>query len=91
MSVPQEYVYSGSDGVAIAAGVPNVFAHGGSGDDAISVSSGNNVLDGGAGSNFLVGATGADGGNDTFFTDARGRDVSWSTLVNFRAGDYATL
>ncbi len=83
----REYDYTGTNGVAIAAADPNVFIHGGAGDDAISVMSGQNVLDGGTGSNFLSGGT----GTDTFFVDGRGGQVTWGTLVNFHAGDMATL
>ena len=46
-----------------------------------------NVLDGGGGSNFLIGAS----GRDTFFVDERGSVETWSTIVNFHAGDQATL
>jgi len=87
----RQYIWPGAGGVAMSANVPNVFLHGGPADDALQVSGGNNVLDGGAGSNFLVGANGADGGNDTFFVDGRGGNVTWSTLVNFRHGDNFTL
>lgn len=87
----RQYIWPGTDGVAIAASAPDVFLHGGAGDDALSVSGGSNVLDGGAGSNFLTGATGGDGGHDSFFLDARGGGVTWSTLVNFHAGDTATI
>ena len=66
-----EYIWTGGS-VAMASQVADAFVHGGSGDDALQVVGGSNVLDGGAGSNFLVGATGTDGGIDTFFTDARG-------------------
>ena len=83
----QQFIYAGPDGVAVAAQAPNAFIHTGSGNDAISVSSGQNVLDGGTGSNFLTGGT----GNDTFFLDGRGGQVTWGTLVNFHAGDTATL
>ncbi len=82
-----EYIYGGTNGVAVVATDPNVFVKGGSGDDAITVSSGRNVLDGGTGSNFLTGGT----GNDTFFVDGRGGQVTWGTLVNFHAGDAVTL
>ncbi len=74
----------------IAASTPNVFLHGGGGDDALQAHTGSNVLDGGAGSNFLVGGAGADGGADTFFVDGRGGQT-WSTLVNFHHGDALTL
>ena len=86
-----QYLWSGTDGVAISANTGNVFLHGGAGDDAIVAASGSNVLDGGGGSNFLVGASGADGGTDTFFIDERAGDVTWSTLVNFHQGDALTI
>jgi Ca2+-binding RTX toxin-like protein len=50
--------------------------------------SGTNVLDGGSGSNFLTGGS----GTDTFFVDDRGATSDiWSTMVNFHAGDSATV
>ena len=82
-----QYIYGGSDNLALSTQAPNVFIHSGSGYDAIQVASGNNVLDGGLGSNFLTGGT----GTDTFFTDARNPGVVWNTLRNFHAGDAATL
>ena len=87
----REYIWGSTHNVALAATIPNVFIHGGVGDDAISVSGGTNVIDGGAGSNFLIGGTGADGGTDTFFVDGRGGAVTWSTVVNFHSGDAVTL
>ena len=72
---------------AIANG-PGWFIHSGTGDDALRALAGRNVLDGGTGSNFLTGGSGA----DSFFLDARGQTVPiWSTLVDFGAGDDATL
>ena len=85
----RQYIWGSTDKVAIGASTSNVFLHGGSGDDAISVVGGTNVLDGGTGSNFLVGATG--NSTDTFFVDGRGGGVTWSTIVNFHAGDSATI
>lgn len=79
-----------TDNLNIAANVPNSFIHSGAGDDAIDVSkvNGTNVLDGGTGSNFLVGGTGP----DTFFVDDRNPAADiWSTVVNFHAGDAATV
>ena len=81
------YIWPGSGGAAISTTTANVFLKGGAGMDALQVASGQNVLDGGAGSNFLVGGAGV----DTFFTDARGGAVVWSTLVNFQRGDMVTL
>jgi len=86
-----QFIWGGSDGVALAATSDNMFLHGGVGDDALSAHGGSNVLDGGSGSNFLVGASGADGGTDTFFLDERGGQVTWSTLVNFHKGDALTI
>ena len=88
-----QYIWPSTDKVAIGATSPNVFLHGGSGDDAMAVTSGVNVLDGGAGSNFLVGGTGtgAGAGSDTFFVDGRGGATTWSTIVNFHQGDAATI
>ena len=86
-----EYLWSGTDDVVIGASVNNVFLHGGVGNDALVAVGGSNVLDGGGGSNFLVGASGSDGGKDTFFVDERGGQVTWSTLLNFHAGDAVTI
>lgn len=83
----RQFIYPGSNGVVIAAQASNVFVHTGDGDDAITVVSGQNVLDAGQGSNFLTGGS----GNDTFFVDGRGGQVTWGTLVNFHPGDTATL
>jgi len=82
-----QYIYAGSDSMALSTQAPNVFIHAGSGNDAIQVASGQNVLDGGLGSNFLTGGT----GHDTFFTDARTPGAVWNTIRNFHAGDAATL
>lgn len=89
-SLQRQLVWAGPHGVAMAATAPNVFMHGGQGDDALSVVGGVNVLDGGAGSNFLVGASGADGGVDTFFVDGR-YGTTWSTVVGFHHGDALTV
>jgi serralysin len=85
-----EYINLSPNSLNIAATVPNSFIHSGAGTDAIDVSkvSGNNVLDGSTGSNFLVGGA----GNDTFFVDDRAAPAeTWSSVVNFHAGDAATL
>jgi len=86
-----QYLWNGTDPVAMSANVNNVFLHGGPGADALAAHGGSNVLDGGGGSNFLVGASGADGGTDTFFVDERGSQVTWSTLLNFHQGDAVTI
>ena len=87
----RQYLWSSPNSLSISAAAPNIFLKGGAGGDALAVWSGSNVLDGGGGSNFLVGGTGADGGTDTFFVDARGGVVTWSTLVQFHKGDMATI
>lgn len=86
-----QFIWTGTQGIAARAEIPNAFLHGGSGDDALQVTSGENVLDGGSGSNFLVGADGADHGSDVFFLDARGIATTWSTILNFHIGDEATI
>jgi hypothetical protein len=87
-NVQGEYINITSDNINITASSPNWFIHSGSGMDAIAVSSGTNVLDGGTGSNFLVGGS----GSDTFFVDDRSAPADiWSTVVNFHAGDNATV
>lgn len=86
----KQFIWNSSDKVAIAARTNNVFLHGGSGDDALSAFGGVNVLDGGAGSNFLTGAAAASS-VDQFYVDGRDSAVTWSTIVNFHAGDSATI
>ena len=86
-NVKWAFIMNGYDKMAIATDAAGVFIHAGTGTDAIAVKNGDNVLDGGTGSNFLYGGT----GNDTFFTDVRPAEVTWSTLVNFHAGDQATI
>ena len=83
-----EFVFITPHNINISTDRPSVFLHSGAGNDALQVSSGNNVMDGSTGSNFLVGGT----GNDTFFVDDRAAPSDiWSTLVNFNAGDAATI
>jgi len=85
-----QYIWASPDGVSMTSYVPNVFLQGGAGNDALTVSAGSNVLDGGLGSNFVIGATGADGGTDTFFLDGTA-GTTWDTIANFHPGDSATL
>lgn len=83
-----EYINITADSLNITATTDNWFIHSGAGTDAISAHGGTNVLDGGTGSNFLTGGS----GTDTFFVDARSAAVDiWSTMVNFHAGDAATV
>ena len=85
-----QFVTVTADSLAITATAPNSFIHTGAGTDAIDVSkvNGTNVLDGSTGSNFLVGGTGF----DTFFLDNRDATADlFSTVVNFHAGDNATV
>ncbi len=88
--IDYEYINITPDNLNITASVPNVFIRSGSGMDALSVAgaNGNNVLDGSTNSNFLVGGT----GDDTFFLDDRNASApTFSTIVNFHAGDTATV
>lgn len=57
------------------------------GDDAVDGAAGNDVLDGGLGSNFLTGGAGM----DTFFLDGRGGEVTWSTIVDWQAGEQLSV
>jgi hypothetical protein len=85
-----EFIDLTHDNLNIAAICPNSFIYSGLGNDAINVShaGGNNTLDATGGSNFLVGGS----GNDTFFlNDFNPTAPIWSTLVNFHAGDAATV
>ena len=86
-----QYIWPSTDGVAMSTSADSVFLKGGDGADAILAHGGNNVIDGGGGSNFIFGATGADGGSDTFFVDGRGGTVTWSSIVNFHHGDNLTI
>jgi hypothetical protein len=90
--IASEFILATPDNINVAALVPNAFIEldGGKGEDAINVSvkNGNNTVDATGGSNFLVGGT----GNDTFFLDDLDSTTPiWSTLVNFHAGDNATI
>lgn len=88
--IQHQFISVTTDNLSITASVPNSFIHPGSGIDAIDVSrvGGTNVLDGSVGSDFLVGGS----GSDTFFVDDRAATADiWSTVVNFHAGDAATV
>ena len=82
-----QYIYDGSEKVAIVAQAPNVFVKNFTGDAAVALLSGQNVVDAGQGSNFLIGGT----GTDVFYLDGRSSAVTWNTIVGFHAGDIATL
>jgi len=83
-----QFVDLSPDNLNITATAPNLFIHTGGGNDAIALLSGTNVVDGGTGSNYLAGGS----GTDTFFVDSRGASSDiWSSVVNFHAGDAATL
>ena len=57
------------------------------GDDAANGGGGSDVLDGGTGSNFLSGGA----ARDVFFLDGRGGSVTWSTIVDWEAGEQLSL
>jgi hypothetical protein len=85
-----QYINITTDSLNITSSVPNAFLRSGSGMDGLDVSqaNGNNILDGSTGSNFLTGGT----GNDSFYMDDRNPDSPiFSTIVNFHAGDNATV
>jgi Ca2+-binding RTX toxin-like protein len=85
-----QFIDLSPDNLDIAAIAPNSFIYSGSGSDGINISQagGNNTIDATGGSNFLVGGS----GNDTFFlNDLDPTAPIWSTLVNFHAGDNATI
>ena len=82
-----QYVYDGTQSVAIKAQSPNVFVKNFVGDAAVALLSGQNVVDAVKGSNFLVGGT----GTDVFYLDGRSNAVTWNTIVGFHKGDIATL
>jgi hypothetical protein len=86
--IAKQYVWNSGDSVAIGARSQSVFLEAGTADDALQATGGVNLLDGGAGSNFLVGSI---AGTDTFSLDVSGPAPSWSTIVNFHAGDTAML
>jgi V8-like Glu-specific endopeptidase len=90
--VQNQFVNVAIDDLNVALSTKNWYVKTGYGDDAVAASGGTNVLDGGAGSNFLTGAKGTDGGNDTFFLDASDPySTTWDTIVNFHPGDALTL
>ncbi|HYZ22924.1 MAG TPA: hypothetical protein VE690_12280, partial [Rhodopila sp.] len=91
-----QYVFPTTDQVMVKAQTPNVFIQVGqlgqknpliAGID-VSAANGNNVLDCYANSSFLIDGTGI----DQNYIDARGATQnSWSTVVNFHAGDNVTI
>lgn len=88
--VQHQYVNITTDNLNITAAVPNSFIHAGSGNDTIDVSKvgGTNLLDASTGSEVLIGGS----GKDNFFIDDQVATVaSWSSLVNFHAGDAVTI
>ncbi len=90
-SIQHQFIWPGTQGIAVRADLPNTLLAGGTGGDALQVTGGDNILDGGTGSNFLVGGTGADGGADEFDVDISGPAVTWNTLVAFHPGDEVTI
>jgi phospholipase/lecithinase/hemolysin len=84
----QEYINVTPDRLNITASTPNWFIYGGAGGGAMTVSSGTNVLDGTTGSWVFTGGSGV----DTFSLDDRAAPAAIaSTIVNFHAGDTATI
>ncbi len=90
-SLQGQFIYPGTDAVAFRADQSNMLLEGGTAAIAMQATGGDNTISGGTGSNFLVGATGADGGHDAFYLDLDGVTSGWDTLVNFHTGDTLTL
>ncbi|SFL04342.1 beta strand repeat-containing protein, partial [Falsiroseomonas stagni] len=89
-NVDIRFAWLGSSGNEAVAGTDsNDFLALLGGDDAANGGAGNDVLDGGTGSNFLIGGAGV----DRFFVDARGGQVTWSTIGDFdlAAGEEVSL
>ena len=82
-----QFIYDGSDALAMSAQSPNIFIKNVAGSAAVQLLSGQNVVDAGHGSNFLI--SGA--GQDVFYLDARQLSPTWDTIVNFHTGDIATI
>ena len=83
-----EYYWYGTDRPeAVRGTLYNDFIALGAGDDAADGGAGNDVLDGGTGSNFLTGGS----GTDIFFVDARGGNVTWSTITDWESGEQLSL
>ena len=82
-----QFIYDGSEALAIVATSPNIFVKSVAGSAAVQLQSGRNVVDAGHGSNFLLGGT----GSDVFFLDGRQNEEVWDTIVGFHTGDIATL
>jgi hypothetical protein len=78
-----------SDSLNITANVPTAFIVSGTGNDIISAQAGgNNVIDDTGGTiNFEIGGS----GKDAFFLDASKSPVSWNTIADFHAGDFAVI
>ena len=62
-----QFIYDGTDPLAIAAQTPNIFIKNVAGSAAVQLLSGQNVVDAGHGSNFLISGT----GQDVFYLDDR--------------------
>lgn len=82
-----QFIYDGTDALAMSAQTPNIFIKNVAGSAAVQLLSGQNVVDAGHGSNFLISGT----GQDVFYLDARQLQPTWDTIVNFHAGDIATI
>ncbi len=82
-----QFIYDGTDPLAMVAQTPNTFIKCVAGEAAIQLLSGQNVVDAGPGSNFLIGGT----GQATFYLDGRPAGETWDTIVGFHPGDIVTL
>jgi phospholipase/lecithinase/hemolysin len=86
--VREAYVNITSDQLGITASTPGWFLYGGSGGGSMTVAGGNNVLGAAGGLWVMTGGSGA----DWFSLDDHGATTATaSTIVNFQAGDTATI
>lgn len=80
----EQFIATTTDNIDVTAKSADWYIRANGTMDAIAVSNGVNVLDGGSGSTFMTGGS----GYDTFFIDVdQMTSNTWSTVVNFHAGD----
>ncbi len=85
-SIHFQYIGDGMNEVLIGTHY-NDFINVAGGMDAVDAGAGNDVIDGGTGSNFLMGGM----GTDIFFSDGRGGQTTWSTIVDWQTGEQLSV
>ncbi len=81
-----QYIGDGTNEVLIGT-AHNDFINVAGGMDAVDAGAGNDVIDGGTGSNFILGGAGI----DIFFSDGRGGQTTWSTIVDWQTGEQLSV